>query len=103
MAYARNEAIQIMRDPIRLTFAFLGSALLMLVCGFGITSDVEHIKVAALDRDQSQDSRTYLEQFRSIPAIFQVATSNILRRGCSKTYAAGRSRSRGRDPSELQP
>jgi ribosome-dependent ATPase len=71
LAYARNEAIQIMRDPIRLTFAFLGSALLMLVCGFGITTDVEHIKVAALDRDQSQDSRTYLEQFRSIPRYFR--------------------------------
>ena len=71
LAYARNEAIQIIRDPIRLTFAFLGSALLMLVCGFGITSDVEHIKVAALDRDQSQDSRTYIEQFRSIPRYFR--------------------------------
>src|SRR6185437_14350764 len=71
LAYARNEAIQIIRDPVRLTFAFLGSALLMLVCGFGITSDVEHIKVAVLDRDQSQDSRTYLEQFRSIPRYFR--------------------------------
>ncbi len=70
-AYARNEAIQIMRDPVRLTFAFLGSALMMLVCGFGITSDVEHIKLAALDRDQSHDSRTYLEQFRSIPRYFR--------------------------------
>src|SRR5215468_6502883 len=70
-AYARNEAIQIMRDPVRLTFAFLGSALLMLVCGFGITTDVEHIKIAVLDRDQSQDSRTYIEQFRSIPRYFK--------------------------------
>jgi len=71
LAYARNEAIQIMRDPVRLTFAFLGSALLMLVCGFGITTDVEHIKIAVLDRDQSQDSRTYIEQFRSIPRYFK--------------------------------
>jgi ribosome-dependent ATPase len=71
LAYARNEAIQIMRDPVRLTFAFLGSALLMLVCGFGITTDVEHIKIATLDRDQSQDSRTYIEQFRSIPRYFR--------------------------------
>jgi ribosome-dependent ATPase len=70
MAYARNEAVQIIRDPVRLTFAFLGSALLMVVCGFGITSDVEHIKVTALDRDQSQDSQTYIEQFRSIPRYF---------------------------------
>jgi ribosome-dependent ATPase len=70
-AYTRNETVQIIRDPIRLTFAFLGSALLMLVCGFGITTDVEHIKFAALDRDQSQDSRTYIEQFRSIPRYFR--------------------------------
>jgi ribosome-dependent ATPase len=70
-AYTRNETIQIIRDPIRLAFAFLGSALLMLVCGFGITTDVEHIKLAALDRDQSQDSRTYIEQFRSIPRYFR--------------------------------
>jgi ribosome-dependent ATPase len=71
LAYARNEAVQILRDPVRLTFAFLGSALLMLVCGFGITTDVEHIKVAVLDLDQSQDSRTYIEQFRSIPRYFK--------------------------------
>jgi ribosome-dependent ATPase len=71
MAYARNEAVQIIRDPVRLTFAFLGSALLMVVCGFGITTDVEHIKVTALDRDQSQDSQTYIEQFRSIPRYFR--------------------------------
>jgi ribosome-dependent ATPase len=70
-AYARNETIQIFRDPVRLAFAFLGSAILMLVCGFGITTDVEHIKFAVLDRDQSQDSRTYIEQFRSIPRYFR--------------------------------
>jgi len=70
-AYTRNEAIQIIRDPIRLAFAFLGSALLMLVCGFGITTDVEHIKLTAVDLDQSQDSRTYIEQFRAIPRWFK--------------------------------
>lgn len=71
LAYARNEAIQILRDPIRLTFAFLGSALLMIVCGFGITTDVEHTRFAAFDLDQSQDSRTYIEQFRSVPRYFR--------------------------------
>jgi ribosome-dependent ATPase len=71
LAYARNEAIQILRDPVRLTFAFLGSALLMIVCGFGITTDVEHIKLSALDRDGSLESRTYIEQFRSIPRYFR--------------------------------
>ena len=38
--------MQILRDPVRLAFAFVGSALLMLVFGFGITTDVEHIRYA---------------------------------------------------------
>ena len=71
LAYSRNEAIQIMRDPVRLAFAFMGSALLMFVCGFGITTDVEHIRLAAFDRDQTPDSRTYIEQFRSISRYFR--------------------------------
>lgn len=71
LAYSRNEAIQIMRDPVRLAFAFLGSALLMCVFGFGITTDVEHVRLAAFDRDQTPDSRTYIEQFRSISRYFR--------------------------------
>ena len=62
--------MQILRDPIRLAFAFVGSALLMLVFGFGITTDVEHIRYAALDLDQSPESRAYLEQFAGSPRYF---------------------------------
>jgi ribosome-dependent ATPase len=63
LAYTRNETMQILRDPVRLAFAFVGSALMMLVFGFGITTDVEHIRYAAFDGDQTMESRTYLEQF----------------------------------------
>jgi ribosome-dependent ATPase len=70
-AYARNETMQILRDPVRLMFAFVGSALLMLVFGFGITTDVERIRFAALDLDQTALSRTYLEQFAAIPQYFR--------------------------------
>jgi ribosome-dependent ATPase len=70
LAYTRNETMQILRDPVRLTFAFLGSAVLMLVCGFGITTDVEHIRYATLDLDRSPESRAYIEQFAGIPRYF---------------------------------
>jgi ribosome-dependent ATPase len=63
LAYSRNETAQILRDPIRLAFAFIGSALLMVVFGFGITTDVEHIRYSALDFDQSPVSQLYLDQF----------------------------------------
>ncbi len=69
-AYCRNEAIQIRRDPIRLAFAFAGSALLMLVFGFGITTDVEHIRYAVFDLDRSPESRAYVEQFRGASSYF---------------------------------
>jgi ribosome-dependent ATPase len=60
-----------MRDPVRLMFAFVGSALLMLVFGFGITTDVEHIRWAAFDRDHTQNSQDYLEQYRGTPRYFR--------------------------------
>lgn len=70
MAYARNEAMQILRDPVRLVFAFIGSALLMIVFGFGITTDVENIRYTALDLDRSPESRAYLEQFSGAKPYF---------------------------------
>jgi ribosome-dependent ATPase len=76
-AYARNETMQILRDPVRLAFAFVGSALLMLVFGFGITTDIERIRYASLDLDQSPESRRYLDQFAGSQRYF------------SRTAAAG--------------
>jgi len=77
LAYANNEAVQILRDPVRLAFAFIGSALLMLVFGFGITTDVEHIRFASLDLDQSFESRTYLEEFAASPRWFTETPSTF--------------------------
>jgi ribosome-dependent ATPase len=71
LAYTSNETAQIMRDPVRLAFAFIGSAVLMLVFGFGITTDVEHVRYATLDQDRSPDSRMYLEQFSGTPRWFK--------------------------------
>jgi ribosome-dependent ATPase len=61
LAYARREGLELRRDPIRLTFALLGSALLMVVLGYGMTLDVDHLAFAALDRDDSAESRGYIE------------------------------------------
>ena len=60
-AYSLREALEIWRDPIRLAFAFLGTAILMLVFGYGITFDVEDLTYAVLDRDRTPESRIYVE------------------------------------------
>ena len=64
-AYARREAIELRRDPIRLTFAFLGPVILMIAFGFGISFDVEHLRFAAFDQDDTPASRALIEQFAS--------------------------------------
>ena len=62
-AYAQREATEIRRDPIRLAFALLGPVVLMFVFGYGISFDVESLSYAALDWDNSPESRAYLENY----------------------------------------
>ena len=63
LAFTAREAMQVRRDPVRLAFAFLGSALLLLVMSFGISQEVRNIPFAALDQDRSPESRAYLSTF----------------------------------------
>ena len=63
LAYTRRETFEVMRDPIRLTFAFGGSIILMFLFTFGISMDVEDMAFVAFDQDQSPESRTYLQTF----------------------------------------
>ncbi|CAK7068848.1 MAG: Ribosome-associated ATPase [Desulfovibrio sp.] len=54
-----REGLELYRDPIRATLALLGSLILMLVMGYGITMDVEDLTFAVLDRDKSGLSQSY--------------------------------------------
>ena len=62
-AYASREAKDLRRDHIRLSFAVLGPLILMIVFGYGISFDVENLPYAALDYDQTPESRRLLENF----------------------------------------
>jgi len=59
--YSYRETLELLRDPVRLTFAVFGTLLLMLTLGYGITMDVEDLRFAVLDRDQSPQSREYVQ------------------------------------------
>jgi ribosome-dependent ATPase len=63
-ATAVRESLELLRDPVRLAFALFGTCFLMLVFGFGISTDVNNLTFAVLDRDQSHASRGYLEEMR---------------------------------------
>jgi ribosome-dependent ATPase len=58
-SYARLEALELRRDPLRLTLALFGSVLLMVVLSFGISLDVQDLPFAVLDRDGSVTSQDY--------------------------------------------
>jgi len=60
LAYTRRETLELRRDPIRLAFALIGSMVLMCILGYGLTMDVEDLSFAALDNDQSPESRDYI-------------------------------------------
>lgn len=58
-SYVWREALELRRDPVRATLALAGSLILMFVMGFGISMDVEDLRYAVLDRDQSTVSQSY--------------------------------------------
>ena len=64
LAYSYREAMEVMRDPVRLAFAFIGSTILLFIFSYGITTDVNEVEFAVFDQDQTAESRAYLQHFR---------------------------------------
>jgi ribosome-dependent ATPase len=63
-AFARREMIELRHDAVRLAFAVLGPILLMIVFGYGISLDVNHLSFSILDFDGTQASHNYADSFR---------------------------------------
>lgn len=62
-AIAYKEWREILRDRLFFALAFVVPAALMLVFGYGLSLDVEHIPFAVVDHDRSAMSRDYLHRF----------------------------------------
>jgi ribosome-dependent ATPase len=79
--YAYRELLEVMRDPVRLVFSLLGSVLLMFMMGYGISMDVEDLRFAVLDRDQTPQSRDYIQNIagsRYFSILPEISSSNEL-------------------------
>ncbi len=61
-SYSLREALELRRDPVRATLALLGTALLMFIIGYGISLDVENLRFAVLDQDQTGLSQSYAQR-----------------------------------------
>ena len=74
--YSYRESLELLRDKVRLTFALLGTVILMFVIGYGITTDVENLKFAVLDQDKTQLSRNYIENIAGSRYFLEKGTLN---------------------------
>src|SRR5581483_10931798 len=63
-AFARRETVELLHDTVRLSFAIFGPLILMIVFGYGISLDVEHLPFSALDLDGSPAGRVYVDAYR---------------------------------------
>ncbi len=70
-AYARRETMELLRDPIRMTFAAIAPLIVMIACGYGISLDVEHVRFGIFDQDQTPESRDVVDAFSSVPRWFK--------------------------------
>ena len=61
LSYSRRETLELRRDPVRSTLALMGTVILMFIMGYGISMDVEDLRFAVLDRDQTISSQRWIE------------------------------------------
>ncbi|OHV10035.1 ribosome-associated ATPase/putative transporter RbbA [Kushneria phosphatilytica] len=108
--YSLRETLELRRDPIRASLALLGTIVLMLVIGYGISFDVEGVNYAVLDRDQTTTSQRYVlnlagsRYFNEQPPLRDPADINARLRNGSISVAVeippnfGRDLKRGHQP-----
>jgi ribosome-dependent ATPase len=71
LSCARRETLELLRDPIRLAMSLLGTVMLMLIMGYGISLDVQDLRYAVLDRDGSAASRAYTLELAGSPYFLE--------------------------------
>jgi ABC-2 type transport system permease protein len=64
-AIAAKEVLQIRRDPRSLMLALLLPVMQILLLGYGVTLDVQHLPVCVYDAEGSQASQALLKRFQA--------------------------------------
>jgi ABC-2 type transport system permease protein len=77
-----KEFIQVLRDPRMKALIFVMPVIQLIMFGYAVTTDVEHIKTAVCDLDKSPQSRALIDRFTA-SGYFTVAeaTDNPARLG----------------------
>ncbi|MGE3295716.1 MAG: ABC transporter permease [Porticoccaceae bacterium] len=62
-AVIRKETREILRDRVTLSIAFLFPVVMLLIFGYAISLEVEHVRLGVLDQDQTPASAELIDQF----------------------------------------
>lgn len=63
MAIIKKEILQIKRDRPSLAIAFALPLMMLILFGYAVTTDVEHISLAVMDLDKTKESRDLIDAF----------------------------------------
>ena len=63
-ALVRKEFLQIVRDPSSIAIAFLMPLFLLLLFGYGVSLDADHVPVAFVAEQQTADTRDFEASLR---------------------------------------
>ncbi|HWA81836.1 MAG TPA: ABC transporter permease [Fimbriimonadaceae bacterium] len=63
LSVAHKEWRELTRDRVYLALAFVLPTMMMLLFGYSMSQDVEHVKLAVLDLDKTSASREYVAHF----------------------------------------
>ena len=60
----RKEFLQILRDPSSIAIAFLLPVVLLLIFGYGVSLDAEHVPIALVVEQPSADTASFTGGFQ---------------------------------------
>lgn len=69
-----KEFIQVLRDPRMKAMIFVMPVVQLIMFGYAVTTDVDHIRTAVYDLDRSAESRALIERFTASGYFIVVAT-----------------------------
>ncbi|MCE2578122.1 ribosome-associated ATPase/putative transporter RbbA [Komagataeibacter sp. FNDCR1] len=75
-AFARREAVELLRDRMRLTFAIIGPVVLLLIAASSISFDVNGVSFTVCDHDRTSISHDLIDSFRGSPYFVEIAPSD---------------------------
>ena len=61
----RKEFLQVVRDPSSIGIAFLMPLVLLLLFGYGVSLDAEHVPIAVVVEQSDADTAGFLTVFRN--------------------------------------